>query len=168
MAAKNTCGTVLIRENTLLPVGLTLETQAFLPGWRTVQNIDAFQLTRKIEEAGWNFFYLAGETKATALGRERPGTLRRATKQILAKRKWQKFNSLEITNVTLKSFLGIPFLDVAANSRHIGESLHLVPGGVAPVSKPAAVAQRIGLQGQERQSAAVVLTNDHPGEVSSV
>ena len=127
MSANNTSGTILIRENTLLPAGLAVEGEAFLPGWRVVKNLDRSALTRKIEGANWNFFYLAGEIRATVLGRDRPGTLRRAVKRVLAKQEGQKFNSLEITKVVSKRFLGIPFLSVTAHSRHIQESICLVP-----------------------------------------
>ena len=71
-------------------------------------------------------FYLAGEIGATVLGRDRPGTLRRAVKCVLAKQKGQKFNSLEITKVVSKRFLGIPFMSVTGHSRHIQQGVGLV------------------------------------------
>jgi hypothetical protein len=80
-----------------------------------------------VEGAGWNIFYLAGEMRAIVLGHERPGTLRRAVKSILAKQEGQKFNSLEVTRVVAKRFLGIPFMSVVAHSRHIQQGLGLVP-----------------------------------------
>src|SRR5438876_206615 len=56
----------------------------------------------------------------------RPGTLRRAVKCVLAKQKGQKFNSLEITKVVSKRFLGIPFMSVTGHSRHIQQGVGLV------------------------------------------
>src|SRR6184192_2056752 len=112
MSANNTSGTVLIRENTLLPAGLAVESEVFLPDWRVVKNLDRSTLARNIEGANWNFFYLAGEIRATVLGRDRSGTLRRAVRRVLAKQKGQKFNSLEITRVISKRFFGIPFMSV--------------------------------------------------------
>jgi hypothetical protein len=48
-------------------------------------------------------------------------------KRILAKQEKQ-FNSLEITRVVSKRFLGIPFmLSIAAHSRHIQQGTCLVP-----------------------------------------
>jgi hypothetical protein len=120
-------GTTLIRENTLLPAGLTIESEIFLPGWRVVKNLDGSALTRNVERANWNFFYLAGESRATAFGRDRSGALRNAVKRILAKQDKQ-FNSLEITKVVSRRFLGIPFmLSIAAHSRHIQQGMCLVP-----------------------------------------
>jgi hypothetical protein len=123
----NRTKTVFIREGTPLPKPLSMESKAFLPGWRIVKNLDRQALTREIEAANWNFFYLAGEIRATVFGRERPGALRRAVKRVLAKQEGALFNSLEITRIVSKWFLGIPFLTVAAHSRHIQQSVSLIP-----------------------------------------
>jgi hypothetical protein len=125
--ANNTSRTILIRENTLLPAGLAVKSEAFLPGWRVVKSLDGYGLGQKIEELKWCFFYLADEIRAIALGREELGALRRALKQILAKQEGQKFNSLEITKVASKRFLGIPFMSVTAHFRHIQQGIRLVP-----------------------------------------
>lgn len=127
MPDTNRARTILIREDTPLPANLPIESEAFLPGWRVVKNLDGYGLGRKIEEAKWHFFSLAGEIRAIALGREEFGTLSRAVKQILAKREGQKFNSLEVTEIISKRFLGIPFLSVTAHFRHIQQGTCLVP-----------------------------------------
>jgi hypothetical protein len=127
MSTKDTSESILIRENTPLPAGLAVESEVFLPGWRAVRNLDGYGLGRKIEEAKWNFFFLAGEIRAIAIGRGGPETLRRAVKHVLAKREGEKFNSLEITKVVSKRFLGIPFMSIAAHFRHIQERAALVP-----------------------------------------
>jgi hypothetical protein len=126
MSANNTSGTLLLRENALLPAGLAVDSEVFLSGWRIVKNLDPSALTRKIEGANWNFFYLAGEIRATVLGRDRPGALCRAVQRVLAKQEGWKFNSLEITKAVSKRFLGIPFMSVAAHSRHIQQGIGLV------------------------------------------
>src|SRR5467141_478654 len=120
-------GTILIKDGTLLPADLLVESEMYAPNWKAVKSFDGFGLDPKINEANWNFFYLAGEIRATVLGRDRPGTLRRAVKCVLAKQEGQKFNSLEITKVVSKRFLGIPFMSVAAHSRHIQRGVGLVP-----------------------------------------
>jgi len=126
MSATNMSGTILIRENTLFPAGLAIESEVFLPGWRVVKNLDGSSLARNIEGANWNFFYLAGEMRVIVLGRDRSGTLRKAVKRLLAKQEKQ-FNSLEISKVVSKRFLGIPFMSVAAHTRHIQQGICLVP-----------------------------------------
>jgi hypothetical protein len=79
-----------MREDALLPGGLIIETETFLPGWRAVRNCDGYRLGRKIEEAKWNFFYIAGEVVVIILGREGPATLRRAVRSVLSKPEAQK------------------------------------------------------------------------------
>src|SRR5882672_2891246 len=101
--------TIFIKEGTSFPANLPIESEAFLPGWRVVKNLDRQALTREVEKANWNFFYLAGEMRATVFGRGGLGALRRAVKCVLAKQEGQKFNFLEITKVVAKRFLGNPF-----------------------------------------------------------
>src|SRR5713101_1903770 len=138
MSSINRTRTVFIREDTPLPTTLSIESEAFLPGWRVVKNLDPQALTREVEGANWNFFYLAGEMRATVLGPDRSGTLRRAVKCVLAKQEGQKFNSLEITKVVSKRFLGIPFMSITAHSRHIQQGIGLVPEKDFVLRMPAA------------------------------
>src|SRR5258708_11675433 len=129
MSEINKARTVFIRDDTPLPAMLSMESERFLPGWRMVKNLDRQALTRAVEGAKWNFFYLAGEIRTTVLGREGVGTLRRAVKRIRAKQECQsfQFNALEITKITSKWFLGIPLLRVTAHSRHIQLGIALIP-----------------------------------------
>src|SRR5437879_7474276 len=106
--------------------GLDVEWEISFNGLKINNKSDRSTLTRNIEGANWTFFYLAGEIRATVLGRDRPGTLRRAVKCVLAKQEGQKLNSLEITKVVSKRFLGIPFMSVTAHSRHIQQGIGLV------------------------------------------
>ena len=138
MPVNDNAGSLFIREGTLLPGGLIIETEAFIPGWRAVRNCDGYRLGRKIEEAKWNFFYLAGEVRAIVLGREGPSTLRRAVRSILAKPEARKFNSLEVTGTRSRWFLGIPFVSITANFRHIQQGLALDPAKVLCLKPPLA------------------------------
>ena len=136
MSDTNSAGTILIKEDTCLPANLSIESETFLPRWRVVKSVDRSALARNIEGVNWNFFYLAGEIRATVLGRNQPGTLRRAVKCVLAKQEGQKFNSLEITKVVSKRFLGIPFMRVTAHSRHIQQCIGLVPAKDSALRMP--------------------------------
>jgi hypothetical protein len=167
MSVKNTPGIFLIKENTALPAGLALASEPFLPGWRIVRNIDLYELSRKIEEAHWNFFYLAGEMKAIIFGHKSEG-LRRAVKQFLAKLEQRKCNSLEISQVASKTFLGIPFLSVRAYSRHIQKSLFLNPESKVPAAVLPAVFPRLELGKNKPAFPAEVHTREQPTHVTSV
>jgi len=118
-------GTILIKDGTFLPDALRFESEPCATGWRLVKNLDGYGLGRKVHEAGWTFFYKAGELKATIFGFDVQKTVRRAVKRILANLKPEKFNSLEIARVASKRFLGVPYVSVLAHSRHIQESMFL-------------------------------------------
>jgi hypothetical protein len=115
-------GRIFIREGTQLPEMLQLESDAYMPGWRSVKSFDGYGLGRKIHAAGWTFFCLAYETKATVFGINGEKMVRRAMERILTNRKLEKFNSLEVARVASKRFLGICHVTVSAQSRHIQES----------------------------------------------
>ena len=157
----------MIREDTPLPANLSIESEAFLPGWRVVKNLDRSALTRKIEDANWSFFYLAGEIRAIVLGRDRPGTLRRAVKCVLAKQQGQKFNSLEITKIVSKRFLGIPFMSVTAHSRHMQQGIGLVPARDFVLRMPVAEVPESGLASGREEHHAEVATKQYTALISS-
>jgi hypothetical protein len=125
MAEKINTGTILIKEGTPLPEGMQLDSAPYSTGWRLAKNFDGGELDRKIHDAGWNFFYMAGEIKVSVFGRDGEVTRRKAVGQILVKLRFDKFNCLEITQVSAKRFLGLPYVSVAAHWRHIQESLVL-------------------------------------------
>jgi len=125
MADEIKTGTVLIKEGALLPEALQIESEPCLPGWRLVKDLNGYALDRKVHEAGWTFFFLAGEIRTIAFGADEQSMVRRAIKQILANPRSKQFNSLEITRVASKRFLGLPYMSVGAHSRHIQESLIL-------------------------------------------
>src|SRR5690348_5751402 len=160
-------GTILIREATPLSANLPIESEAFSSGWRVIKNLDRSTLARNIESANWTFFYLAGEIRATVLGRDRPGTLRRAVKCVLVKPRGQKFNSLEITKVVSKRFLGIPFMSVTAHSRHIQQGVGLVPAKDFVLRMPAAEEPESALGSGGKRHHREVATKQYVALISS-
>src|SRR5437879_11792967 len=122
MAETIKTGTILIKDGTFLPDALQFESEPCATGWRLVKNLDGYGLGRKVHEAGWTFFCLAGEIKATIFGFDVRRTVRRAVKRILANLKPEEFNSLEITRVAPKGFLEMPFETGYAGPRQVLES----------------------------------------------
>jgi hypothetical protein len=116
----------LIKDGTLLPDGLQLESEPCAKGWRLVKNLDGSGLDRKIHEAGWNFFCIAGEIKRTVFGFGAKDNVRRTVKRLLMNLRLENFNSLEIMHVEKKRFLGFPYATVCAHSRHIQEDVFLL------------------------------------------
>jgi hypothetical protein len=129
-------GTFLIKEGTLLPETVRFESESCVPGWRLVKDLDACGLDRKIRDAGWTFFCLAGQLGATAFGIDEQKTLSRTVGQILAKLESTEFNCLKIMRVaseTSKRFLGVRYVTVSAQSRHIQASAPLFRAKDLPV-----------------------------------
>ena len=120
-----TAGTILIKEGTPLPEGIGLESAAFTAGWRSAPGLNSAQLDHRIRDAGWTYFFMAGETKVLVFGADREATRREAVRRILAKPEAEQFNSLEITSVASKRFLGLSYVTVSAHWRHIQEGLML-------------------------------------------
>ena len=125
MANKIKAGSILIESSVRLPDSLQFESEQGSNGWRSVTKLEGSELDRKIRETGWTFFYLAGEVKASAFGRDTEKTTRKAIQKILANQKPEKFNCLEITQVASKHFLGLSYVSVSAHWRHIQESMFL-------------------------------------------
>ena len=129
MADVTGTGPIFLREGTPLPETLQLESEPYLPGWRVVKNLAGLGLSRKLQEAGWNFFCLAGDRNATVFGFGEEKTVRRAVERVLANPNFKNFNVLEITRVSSsvsKRFLGVTYVTLSAHSRHIQKSAFLV------------------------------------------
>lgn len=125
MADQISAGTILIKEGTLLPEDLKLESEPYSKGWRVVKNLGSSELDRKLCEARWTFFYMAGGVDATAVGLDLEKITRRAVKSVLASMKSGSLNCLEIVHVAEKRFLGLSSVTVSARPRHIQESMFL-------------------------------------------
>lgn len=118
-------GDLLIAEGANLPESMQLETEPYAYGWRLVKNFDLKEFRQIINQAGWNFFYIAGAIETNAFGSDEKKTTRKAIKQLIAKLKAKNFNCLEITQVETRRSLGMPYVSVSAHSRHIQKSIVL-------------------------------------------
>jgi hypothetical protein len=118
-------GSLLVKSGTLLPESVQLDSDQYLKGWSLVRNLGSSGMDRKLCEVGWTFFYMAGEVNAIAFGSDSEETTCRAIKKLIANMKSDRFNCLEISRVAAESFLGVPYVTVAAHERHIQESLYL-------------------------------------------
>ena len=119
MAEKINGGTILIKEDTLLPEGMQLESDPYLKGWRLVKNPGSSGIDRELSEAGWTFFYMAGEVDAMAFGSDSEKTTRRAVKKVIANIESDRFNCLEISQVSREEFPG-----AALRHRHCPSATH--------------------------------------------
>jgi hypothetical protein len=104
---------------------LGLEAEPYSGNWSLVKALDGFALDRKIHAAGWNFFFMAAEVKVMFFGAIGAKKIQNALKRILGKVRPQHFNSLEVTGIVAKRFLGMPYAIVSAHSRHVQQSCYL-------------------------------------------
>jgi hypothetical protein len=112
-------GAILIEDRPLVTQILDLESEPYSGNWSVVKAIDGFALDRKIHAAGWNFFFMAEEVKATVFGSLAAKSIQKALKRIFLKVRKQNFNCLEITKMVENRFLGVPYITVYAHPRHI-------------------------------------------------
>jgi hypothetical protein len=118
-------GSILIESSARLPDSLQIENEPYSGGWKSVKNPDSAALDRAVREAGWTFFYLAGDVRANAFGAHVENTTRKAIQKILENLNPGKFNCLQIDKVASKRFLGLPYATVSAHWRHIQENMLL-------------------------------------------
>jgi hypothetical protein len=118
-------GTILTNESSLKLKSLGLETTPCSGNWSLIKVLDGFALDRKIQAAGWNFFFMAAELKVMFFGSLGAAKIQNAVKQILEKVKPQHFNGLEVTGIVARHFLGVPYVTVSAHSRHMQPSCYL-------------------------------------------
>ncbi len=119
MTPKVQVGTILIEDRPLVTRILDLESEPYSGNWSVVKAIDGFALDRKIHAAGWNFFFMAEEVKATVFGSLAAKSIQKALKRIFLKLRKQDFNCLEVTKMVENRFLGVPYITVCTHPRHI-------------------------------------------------
>jgi hypothetical protein len=115
-------GSVLIRQGTVTPESLELESEELCEGWDRVRNTEAGQLELSLRLAGWHMFYMADAVHAFALGALDQDTIRTAATSLLRKLRPQMFNCVELTGLSAKHFAGIPYVHLSGTPRHIQES----------------------------------------------
>jgi hypothetical protein len=125
MPATIQAGAILMKDWPGMTQPLNLETEPCTGEWSLLKVLDGFALDRKIHAAGWNFFFMASEVKVMFFGALGTRKLQNALKRILAKVKQQHFNSLQITEIVSRHFLGVPYVTVSAHSRHMQQSCYL-------------------------------------------
>jgi hypothetical protein len=118
-------GTILLKEWPEVTRILDLESEPCSGEWSLLKILGGFTLDHKIHAAGWNFFFMAAEVKVMFFGSPGTAKIQNALKRILQKVKPQRFNSLEVTGIVAKRFLGVPYVSVSAHSRHLQQSCYL-------------------------------------------
>ncbi|MGI9102574.1 MAG: hypothetical protein ACR2IF_09045 [Terriglobales bacterium] len=118
-------GTVLMRAGMLLPRGVSVTSDPYSRNWEVITNPDTFGMDRSLREAGWSLFFAAAALRAVTFGRREGKNARQAVDRILSRVQAQNFNCVEITELSTKHFLGIPYMSVCAHARQIQQGYTL-------------------------------------------
>jgi hypothetical protein len=117
-----TAGSILFAGGTHMPKALLLQSESHSNGWTAIKDArTTFEKT--IQDAGWTFFLMAGEIKATAFGFDKQKALRAALKRLITDVRSQQCNGIEITQVIGKTFLSVPYVSVVAHARHLQKGM---------------------------------------------
>jgi hypothetical protein len=125
MTDKIKTGAILIAGDTFLPQSALFESEPYANGWKLVRNIDGRGLNQVITGAGWNFLCIADQITVSVFGADEEKTTRQAVRKVIAQMVSKDFNCVEITRMGRKRFLGLPYLNVSARSRHIQKGIVL-------------------------------------------
>ena len=117
-------GTIMIQPLASLR-SLGIESEPYSASWQSLGVHESSGLDRKIRAAGWKLFFMANELRAAVPAWGGQKTLRRGVKRLLAQTRAQHFNCMELTHILRKQFLGIPYVSIAAHSRHIQLGSHI-------------------------------------------
>jgi hypothetical protein len=115
-------GTILMSQ---WPVLFDLQSEPYSGQWSLVEGLDGFALDRKIRAAGANFFFIASQVKAMFLGAPRAEKIKNALTRILGKVSERHYNSLEVTGIVSKHFLGLHYVVISAHPRHLQRNCYL-------------------------------------------
>jgi len=110
---------VFVRRNTFLPETVKMNDHVALGEWNPVSRLRPVELDKELYKAGWQFFYIPPEVRASALGFNRKHALERALKKLLVKADAAKLNAVQLTSVEAKKFLSIYYASIGACLRHV-------------------------------------------------
>ena len=109
---------------TALPLQWQVEQTKVAGGWSRLATIlDRKLLPAQLAAVGWTLFFMASTISATAFGFSSPKMVDAAMVRITAAAALQKCNCMEIDEVRMRSFLGIPYVRISARPRHIQEGM---------------------------------------------
>ncbi len=124
MPSQIQAGTMMVYQSANLP-SFASEGKPYFRNWSSLGTAESGGLDSRTHAIGWNLFFIAGEIRAAVPAWGGHNTLRRGVKRLLARTHLQHFNCLELTDIRRRYFLGIPYLSISANLRHIQQSCQI-------------------------------------------
>lgn len=119
-----TPGLLLIEPGAPRPRCFEVDAHPYPNAWRSIQcTLTPQQLEKELSATGWTFFFMAGPLRVTAFGFDREKTVYAALKRGIRAVRQLRCNCLQIENVEMHSFLGIPYVSLSIRPRHIQKGL---------------------------------------------
>jgi hypothetical protein len=126
---------MLVKDGTELPPSPAITIVPHSIGWSYLINSTSAELDGNLRRIGWSFFYMAGEIRKIGFGFTSRSRMKRAVTRVIEAVKLQQCNSLEITQVQTKSFLGLPYTSLVAHARHVQLSPRFQPSAESPLTR---------------------------------
>lgn len=117
MNDKIRAGKILVKQDALVPEVSGVVSEPYAAGWLLLKNVDGYGLGKKVRVSGGSFSPITVNVTATRLGLGKPDAIRRAVERLIAGRKSEKLNCLEITKTTSRRILGLFSVTVSAGLR---------------------------------------------------
>ncbi len=114
-------GTVLMKEDTILPDSVRVTRHASWNGWVAIKSIDPRGLDKQLRDVGWTIHLREGAVERGSFGFDAESRFDRAMRSAIRYAQTDNCNCLEFDQMTEKSFCGIPYTSVSIHSRHIEE-----------------------------------------------
>jgi hypothetical protein len=119
MALRLEVGSKLVEQGAHLPRVLELNSLNFLDCWRVMSCRDRRTFFDQVDASGWHLFFIGGRLNTVSLGTNREDAIRRGVKRLAARVRSDSYNCMEITEISTRRFLGIPYVFIAADMLHI-------------------------------------------------
>jgi hypothetical protein len=117
-------GSILMHRGAVRPEYFQAEDDPCPGSWILVAHSQTDQLVEaNLEKGGWTFFLPGQGHHGQGFWIRSRGGAAGALGRLIAKAKLQRCNSLQIDSVASRSFLGIPFVDVAGHPRQIQKGM---------------------------------------------
>jgi len=110
-------GSKLVEQGASLPRELELTSEKFGKYWHVAASRGAF--FDQVAASGWHLFFIAERLNTVSVGINREDAIRRGVERLAARVRAASFNCMEVTEITNRQFLGIPYVFIAADMLHI-------------------------------------------------
>lgn len=90
--------------------------------WDLVRGLGGYAVERKLQAAGWHFFFMVPESEGFAIGLDAQRTFAKALARAVRAVELTGFNAVEIVATKRRQWLGMYYVKVTAHPRHAHHS----------------------------------------------